>query len=181
MTARIAQRYDTTTIVLHWIMVLLVLILWGGARALDGAPKGEVHANARSLHIMLGLLFGAMGAARLIWRLSFGRPLPPSDKGWMGMAAKATHNGLYALLAAMVFTGILLAFTGGDSFFNQFSPGAPEADTRALAAQLRGVHDLIGWAIVALAGLHSGAVLYHRLVLRDGVLGRMLPGAPPQT
>ena len=36
-------------------------------------------------------------------------------------------------------------------------------------------HELGGKALLTLIGLHAGAALFHRLVLRDGVLQRMLP------
>ena len=36
-------------------------------------------------------------------------------------------------------------------------------------------HEFGAKALLALIGLHAGAALFHRLVLRDGVLQRMLP------
>ena len=42
-------------------------------------------------------------------------------------------------------------------------------------ARRAGSNPLIGWIIVATAGLHATAALFHRYVLRDGVLARMLP------
>jgi cytochrome b561 len=172
---RAPLRYDATTIYLHWLMALIVVVLWVGAKTLDWFPPGVVRADARSAHVVLGLALGAFGLARLVWRLSFGRPLPPADAGVLGAAATATHRGLYALLAAMVAVGILLVWTSGDSLFNQFNLPPLSADDRALARQLRQAHDVIGWLIVVIAGLHSVAVLFHHYVLRDGVLARMSP------
>ncbi len=169
------QRYDAMTIILHWFTAVLVLVLWVGARALHGMPPGALRADGRSLHIVLGLFLGALGGGRFVWRLSFGRPLPPTDSGWMGTAARLTHGGLYTLLAAMVLIGILLAWMGGDSLFNQFTPAALDADNQALAEQLRRVHSLIGWAIVAVVAAHSAAVLFHHYALKDSVLARMMP------
>jgi len=39
-------------------------------------------------------------------------------------------------------------------------------------------HAIGAKALMALIGLHAGAALFHRLVLRDGVLQRMLPRRP---
>jgi cytochrome b561 len=36
-------------------------------------------------------------------------------------------------------------------------------------------HEFGAKALLALIGLHASAALFHRLVLRDGVLQRMLP------
>ena len=169
------QRYDTTTILLHWLVAIIVLVLWVGASLLDWFPRGPVRADARSIHITLGLSLGVLGGGRLAWRMSWGKPLPPTEGGVLGALAKATHLGLYALLAAMVGVGILLAWTTGDSVFNQFGPPILDADSRALVDQLRGAHAVIGWLIVALVGLHVAAALFHQFKLRDGILGRMLP------
>ena len=38
------------------------------------------------------------------------------------------------------------------------------------------VHSFLAYTLLAIVGLHIAAALYHRLVLHDGVLARMLPG-----
>jgi cytochrome b561 len=43
---------------------------------------------------------------------------------------------------------------------------------RQLAAT---VHENAAWAILGLVGLHALAALHHHVMLRDGVLRRMLP------
>jgi cytochrome b561 len=37
------------------------------------------------------------------------------------------------------------------------------------------VHGILAWVLFALICLHVAAALFHRFVLRDGVLHRMLP------
>ena len=39
-------------------------------------------------------------------------------------------------------------------------------------------HGFGGKALLTLIGLHAGAALFHRVVLRDGILRRMLPWTP---
>ena len=54
--------------------------------------------------------------------------------------------------------------------------------TSEQAAAVRGTSLASGAkALVVLIGLHAGAALFHRLVLRDGVLQRMLPRAPERS
>ena len=93
----------------------------------------------------------------------------------LSVIAKATHWSLYALLAAMLVAGLALAWTRGDNLFNLFSIPKFDPGNKALPDQVRDVHAFIGWIIVAVAGLHASAALFHRYVMRDGVLGRMLP------
>ncbi|HEX9465217.1 MAG TPA: cytochrome b/b6 domain-containing protein [Alphaproteobacteria bacterium] len=44
-----------------------------------------------------------------------------------------------------------------------------------LGRELGNIHSLVGWYFLILIGLHIAAALYHRFVLRDDVLARMLP------
>jgi cytochrome b561 len=41
------------------------------------------------------------------------------------------------------------------------------------------VHGILAWVLFALIGLHVVAALFHRFVLKDHVLQRMLPHAGP--
>ena len=169
------HHYDRTTIILHWLVAIFVATLWIGAETIDWFWEGPARADARSLHILLGFLLGGIGGVRFVWRLSFGRPLPPVDTGVLGAAANLTHQGLYVLLAAMVFVGMLLLWATGDSVFNSLAIPPNDPVDRALGQRLQHIHSLIGWIILAVVAMHVGAVLFHRYVLRDGVLDRMLP------
>jgi cytochrome b561 len=173
----LATRYDTTTILLHWITAILVVEQWLGAQIIDWFPRGSPRVDARSVHITCGVLLAITLSARIVWRLTRGRRLPPVDTGVLNLIAKATHWGLYALLAAMVLVGLALAWTRGDNIFNLFAIPAYDPGNRALADQVQDIHATIGWIIVGLAGLHAAAALVHRYVWRDGVLLRMLPGS----
>ena len=173
--SRHATRYDTTTIVLHWITAILVAAQWLGAQTIDWFPRGALRIDARSAHITGGVLLALVLLLRIVWRLTAGRRLPHADTGLLHVVAKATHWGLYALIAAMVLVGMVLTWTRGDSIFNLFTIPSFAPGNRALADQVQDVHATIGWIIISVAGLHAVAALVHRYVWRDGVLGRMLP------
>jgi len=159
----------------HWTTAVLVATQWLGAQTIDWFPKGALRVDARSMHITFGLLLAMLLAARVIWRLTQGRRLPLADKGMLNVVAKATHWGLYALLAAMLLVGMALAWTRGDSIFNLFTIPAYDPGNRPLADQVQDIHATIGWLILALAGLHASAALVHRYLWHDAVLSRMLP------
>ena len=169
------NRYDGITILLHWATAILVVEQWLGAQIIDWFPRGPLRIDARSVHIAAGMLLAALLAWRLLWRSSRGRRLPPADRGLLGLAATATHWGLYLLLVAMVTVGVALAWTRGDSLFNLFSIPAYDPGNHALADRIQDIHAAIGWIILAVAGLHAAAALVHHYVWRDGVLARMLP------
>jgi cytochrome b561 len=172
----VATRYDNATIVFHWVTAILVATQWLGAQTIDWFPRGAPRVDARSLHITCGVVLAVVLLGRIVWRLTAGRRLPLADGGVLGVAAKATHWGLYALLVAMVLAGMALTWTRGDSIFNLFSIPAFDPGNKALPDNVQEVHATIGWIIVAVAGLHASAALFHRYVWHDGVLGRMLAG-----
>jgi cytochrome b561 len=172
-----ATRYDTTTIVFHWVTAILVAEQWLGAQIIDWFPKGAPRIDGRSVHIICGVLLAMILLSRVVWRVTQGRRLPLADGRMLNLVAKATHWGLYALLAAMVVVGMALTWTRGDSTFNLFTLPAFDPANHAPADQVHDVHVTIGWIIVGVAGLHASAALFHRCVWHDGALGRMLPSS----
>ncbi len=172
-----ATRYDTTTIVFHWIVALLVVEQWLGAQVIDWFSRGAPRVDARSVHIVTGAILGILLIWRIFWRLTRGRRLPPMDRGSLGLIAKAVHWALYAAVAGMVVVGIILEWARGDNIFNVFSIPAYDPGNHALANRIQDIHAAIGWVIVALVGAHTLAALFHHFIRRDGTLARMLPRA----
>lgn len=170
-----ARRYDPLTMFFHWATAVLVATQWLGAQTIDWFPRGPLRVDARSIHIIFGVLLAALLAGRIIWRLTGGRRLPLADQGALNIVAKGTHWGLYALLVAMVLAGVFLTWTRGDSIFNLFSIPAYDPGNKELPDQVLEIHATIGWLILALAGLHAAGALVHRYLRQDGVLDRMLP------
>src|SRR5208283_2480980 len=74
-----ATRYDGPTIWFHWAVACLVLVQWLLAQVIDWFPLGVPRIEARSVHISLGLFLGVLLLARLVWRATRGRVLPPAE------------------------------------------------------------------------------------------------------
>ena len=49
---------------------------------------------------------------------------------------------------------------------------------RELVRTLDGWHQVFEWCLVVVIAMHVGAALVHSFYYRDGVVQRMLPGAP---
>ena len=171
-----ARHYDTWTIIFHWTVAVLVIGQWIGAQLIDYFPRGPLRVDARSLHIVFGVLLGVILIARIIWRTTSGRRLPLADRGALNILAKGTHWALYALVATMIALGVFLAWTRGDSLFNLISIPQYDPGNKALANKVFDLHATLGWIILGLAGLHALAALVHRFWWKDSVLQRMLPG-----
>jgi cytochrome b561 len=174
-----SARFDPTSIVLHWLTVLLIIgqftTVW-----LHEAVGHETSLGLELLviHRTMGLLTWTVALARLVWRRGFADlpPFPesmPKPEQWI---AKANEYGLYVLLLVQPITGLGEVVFRGRPFTLFFwqVPAllAPYATIRSLFLE---AHELGAKALLVLIGLHAGAALFHGLVLRDGVLQRMLP------
>ncbi|MEO8683800.1 MAG: cytochrome b/b6 domain-containing protein [Devosia sp.] len=174
-----ARHYDSTSIALHWLTALLVILLFGTAIVWQRAPRNLNWGDPlQSLHISLGIVLAAVLVARLAWRLSAGRKLPAAERGIMQVLAQLVHVLLYVLLAAQVGLGFLLRWVQGEefAFFGLFSIPALISANRGLERTVENLHNISAWAIIYLAGAHAAAALFHHYWRHDGVLARMLPG-----
>ena len=175
MRGAVAVRYTRVAMWLHWVIAALVV-----ANLTIGLLRGPVPALGALMpaHQAIGLTVLALTLVRIAWRLGHRPPpLPTEIPGWQRFASATVHAALYLLLLAMPATGWLLV-SGGErrplTWFGLFPlpylPATPAAADAGDAA-----HVVLGWLMLALVALHVAAALYHRLVLRDGVLGRMAP------
>ena len=167
-------RYDTATIVFHWLTAGLVAVLWIVGKTVD-FPSGAWRVDYRSVHIMLGFALALILMARLGWRVWRGLTMPPDRHRLLVAAAKAMHWVLYLLLFATVAVGMTYEFARGDSLFNLFRMPSFAHGNRALIHWIGGYHALAANAVLILAGLHALAALSHHYVMRDDVLARMAP------
>ncbi|MEN4918811.1 cytochrome b [Achromobacter spanius] len=170
-------RYDTTTIVLHWLTAALVLGLFALAEIWGVLPRGTpTRRLLQSLHISFGLAFAAVFVLRVVWRLSAGRRLPPAGAGWVRVAGAGVHGLLYLLMAAQIILGFLFRWAQGEpfAFFGLFDVPTLIPIAHEQRRFIGGLHDTVAWSIVVLALVHAAAGLFHHYFLRDGVLRRML-------
>ena len=172
-------RFDHVSIAAHWLTVLLIVIQFASVWTLDAAgDKSALGAALLSLHMTCGVLTWFVVVARLVWRHYFAYlpPFPPSMPKLQQTIAKANEYGLYLLLLTQPLTGlgrVLLRGRTFDLFFWQVPALFEENDSvRHILAE---THEFGAKALLALVGLHAGAALFHYLILRDGVLQRMLP------
>jgi cytochrome b561 len=168
-------QYDSVTIALHWATTGLVGLLWTIGQTIDFAPSGALRVDYRSLHMLLGVTLIGVFVARVVWRLRRGRRLPGAGGALMELAARLTHWALYLLVPAALALGLANVWVRGDVIFNLFAVTAFDPTNKALRALIGDWHALAANAILIVAGVHAAAALFHHLILRDGVLRRMLP------
>lgn len=174
-------RYDRTTIVLHWIVVVFVIGLYAAAIIWGELPRGTpMRKLLQALHISFGLLFIVVLAWRVYWRLFRRRKLPAaSGTAAQRLAATVVQNGLYVMLVAQAVIGVCWRIAQQEplAFFWMFEFPEPQIFDKATKQLLGVAHEYLGHAIIIVAGVHALAGLYHHFVLKDGVMRRILPGA----
>ncbi len=168
-------HYDRVTIALHWASATLIGLLWLIGQTVDFAPSGPLRVDYRSVHMLLGVALVGVFAARVIWRLRRGRSLPAAGNELMERIARVTHWTLYLLILAALVLGLANVWVRGDAIFNLFTVPAFDPANKGLRHLISDWHALAANAILILAGVHAAAALFHHIILRDGVLRRMLP------
>jgi superoxide oxidase len=179
------DRFDQTSMAMHWLTVLLIVVQFTSIWAHEAVEHhGNLAAALLSLHRSTGVLTWFVTAMRLVWRRYFAHvpPFPPDMTEFQQTMAMANEYSLYILLLAMPITGLMRTLLRGQPFdlFVWQVPALlrPDPAVRGLFAE---AHEVGAMALMFLIALHAGAALFHRLVLRDGVLQRMLPRRPARS
>jgi len=168
------QRYDSLTILLHWLSAAAIAAMWGIAQIVDFFPRPE-RIWPISAHIVLGLMLVGIYGTRVFWKLTGGRHMPNAEKGVLGLAAVSVHHVLYLLIPITLLLGISLELIRGDYVFHliQVPPLAP--GNKDLREWVGDWHGLAANGLLILGGLHGAAALWHHFIKKDGVLERMRP------
>jgi cytochrome b561 len=175
------EAYGAVARFAHWATALFVVLAWLLGQFRDVLPRGVAREGALFAHMSLGLGVILLLVLRLVWRALDPSPpaiLTPRFEPWLGLAAKAGHLLLYALLIAAPVLGIALQFARGQALpvFGLFEIASPWAQDRALFRQIIELHELAANALGVVALGHAAAALFHHFSLRDRTLARMLPG-----
>lgn len=175
----VRQRFSSLSIVLHWVMVLLISAVYAAILLRENYPKGtDIREGLKSWHFMLGLAVLVLVVARIVVRLiNHGPPITPKPPVWQVFLANVAHFALYAFMLAMPIAGwvILSASDKVIPFFGLQLP-ALIGPSKALADQVKELHETGGTVGYFLIGLHALAALFHHYIAKDDTLRRMLPG-----
>ena len=179
-------RYSTVAMILHWIIAVAILAnLALGWRM--GFLTGMAQFTMFQLHKSVGITVLVLSLARLSWRLINPPPaLPTTMKPWERIAAHGTHSFFYVMMIGMPLTGWAMVSVSSWNIptllwsyvplpqigFLQALPTARKASVEAATGS---IHLALAIGGMALIFLHVVAALKHQFIVRDGVLGRMIP------
>lgn len=168
-------RYGTVPATIHWLTALAILLLLASGQTMGFA--NDLVGTILPVHLGLGLLVGILTLFRILWWVAFDRhPDPqPGMSAAQDRLAKLVHTGLYIAVLVMVGSGIgMVVLTGA---FPQIFSGGVLPDFHTAPPYL--THSLVSKLLFALALGHIAAALWHHLVKRDGLIGRMGFGPTP--
>ncbi len=169
------KRYHPVLVVLHWLLaVLLLMALAYGTFSLKQIPNASPEkVEALRGHMAFGMLILALTLVRLVVRLVSAHPPPaPTGMAWADRLATPTHWLLYLLVIAMAGSGFAMSLMAGlpDIVFG--GSGAPlPASFDDLTP--RAVHGIVAKLLMLFIALHTGAALYHQMLVGDGLFARM--------
>ena len=155
------SEYSKIAKLLHWGFVLL--FIYGVAKQVEDINQLEDTAFFR-FEIIFALFFLFLLIIRFIYMKTTQKTSLPEDTPKVQkISAKIVHNGMYALLAGTVLSGLLIGFL----FWVEVKDGIL-IDIIIIFHELN--INLLYWFI----GVHIIAATFHRLK-RDGVWSSMVP------
>ncbi len=174
-----AGRYDRVARATHWLLAALAVNVvsfgWASEAAARNTPARE---HLLLLHRSLGLVILALVLFRLLWRgCHRPPPLPPGLGRGVAALAHLTQFSLDLAFIAMPLAGYANAAAEGHavSLFGLVSIPPLLPENGRLSQIAIAVHLVGQYLVYVLVALHVAGALYHALIRRDGVLGRMLP------
>ena len=159
--AKTSIGYSVQQIGLHWLVFLLVAYQWFTGdfmtdlfHAAHGGRPTDVSTEWGTIHLIVGVSVLALMIWRLGLRHSVGAPPPAKQHPALQWLASGVHVALYLDL-------IVGALVGLAAFF--------------VWPQLAGLHHLMMRPVLLiLFALHVVGALWHRFVVRDDVVTRMV-------
>ncbi len=180
--------YGTLTKSLHWFVVALFAFQFAAANImlrLDGeaTAMGMGQSTFYNWHKSIGLVALVVAVLRLLARRQGSLPdwaptLSERERAFIHRAEQV----LYTAMFVMPVSGFLYVMAGGYgvTLFGAWEMPNFVGSWPTLATAARWTHIISAYVLAATLAGHIGLVLWHTLVLRDGLVLRMLPGRAPK-
>jgi cytochrome b561 len=170
------RQFTAFSRLLHWTMAAMVLTMLGVGVAMV-ASLADYHLLV-SIHRPLGIAILLLVVVRFVNRL-LNRPpaFPATMSRAERLAAKAAEFLMYGLMFVLplVGWGMLSAARYPVVLFGPVHLPYILPHNLMLYAALRKAHTVLAYLFFFTFVAHFGAILFHTLIVRDGMLGRMAP------
>ncbi len=170
------RQFAAFSRLLHWTMAVMVLTMLciGAAMVVS---LGNYHVLV-SIHRPLGIAILILVVVRFVnRRLNPPPPFPASMSRAERLAATASELAMYGLMLVLplVGWGMLSAARYPIVLYGSLHLSFILPHGAALYAVLRKAHTILAYLFFLTFMGHFGAILFHTLIVRDGLLKRMAP------
>ena len=171
------KRFAVPQRLLHWLMALCILsmLFIGVGMVSTAAPR---YLTLVQIHKPLGIAILVLVLIRLALRFYYGSPSLPADLPEpMKLAAYSSQVILYALMIAMPLLGwgMLSAAAYPVVLFGSVYLPPILPVSASLHTLLWHAHYYLAFAFFSIILMHIAAILFHKLIRRDGVFETMAP------
>ncbi len=172
------DRYGSVVIGLHWLVALMIFCALAVGLYMHDLPLSPHKLKVYSWHKWIGVTIFLCAVLRVFWRATHPAPeLLASMPRWQKVAANGTHGLLYLLILVIPLSGWLMSSAYGVQvvYFGVLPLPDLIGKDKALADQLKELHEGLNITMVVVLLAHVGAALKHHFIDRDDILRRMLP------
>jgi cytochrome b561 len=170
------RQFAVVSRILHWLMAAMVLTMLGIGMTMV-ASLADYHVLV-SIHRPLGIAILILVVIRFVNRLvNPPPPFPPTISPMERLAATASEYMMYGLMFVLplVGWGMLSAARYPIVLYGSLHLPFILPHDAMLYAVLRKAHTILAYFFFLTFLAHFGAILYHTLIVRDGLLKRMAP------
>jgi cytochrome b561 len=170
------RQFTAFSRLLHWTMAAMVLTMLGVGVAMV-ASLANYHVLV-SIHRPLGIAILILVVVRFVNRLlNPPPPFPATMPRVERLAATASEYTVYGLMFALPLVGwsMLSAARYPIPLFGSVQLPFILPQDAMLYVVLRKAHTVLAYFFFLMILAHLGAVLFHTLIVGDGLLNRMVP------
>ena len=191
------NHYTKTAIVLHWLIGIAILAMFGLGWYMSELPKDAPKAMSFdlfdlgiynwqlteevsprtfyfNLHKSIGVTLLGLIVLRIFWRITHRPPaLLDSLSAAEKKLATAGHHALYLLMLLVPVTGVLMALYskyGLKWFCTDLFAGL---DNPAMRDTFKEAHEFLGVVMLVVIIVHVLGAIKHKLIDKDGTMDRM--------
>ena len=168
------SKYGLLNKLFHWLTAAGLLIQIPLGFYLVDLDFDQTRVDIENYHILFGLIIFYVTLVRLISKLL--TPTPDfKGSAFLGQKfiARLNHLLLYLTLLTVTISGILKKLFNGESliiFFKKINL----TYNYELSEQFYSIHISANYILIGLISLHILAVLFHKFLLRENILKRIL-------
>lgn len=171
------SSYGLIAILLHWLMAITVLGLFGlGLYMVELTYYDSWYKGSLDLHKSIGITLAAVFVFRVLWRLFSNQPKPLSSNKVMNQLAHTAHIVMYLILAVIMVSGYLISTADGRpiNIFSVLSVYALDFTFDEQADIAGEIHYYGACILIGLSVLHALGALKHHFIDKDKTLIRMI-------